>query len=43
MSPFSRLLLILGTLFVVAVGVAFFYSKDLIKNNPFLDKHLLKR
>jgi hypothetical protein len=25
------------------VGVAFFYAKDLIKNNPFLDKHLLKR
>lgn len=43
MSPFNRLLLILGTLFIVAVGVAFFYAKDLIKNNPFMDKHLLKR
>lgn len=43
MSPFNRLLLILGTLFIIAVGVAFFYAKDLIKNNPFLDKHLLKR
>jgi len=43
MSPFNRLILVLVTLFVVAVIVAFFYSKDLLKNNPFLDKHLLKR
>jgi hypothetical protein len=43
MSPFNRLVLILGTLFLVAVGVALFYAKDLIKNNPFMDKHLLKR
>lgn len=43
MSPFNRLLLILGILFILAVSVAFFYAKDLIKNNPFMDKHLLKR
>jgi hypothetical protein len=43
MSPFHRLLLIIGILFIVALTYAFLYSKDIIKNNPFLDKHLLKR
>jgi hypothetical protein len=43
MSPFNRLLLILAILFIVAVIYAMVYSKDLLKNNPFLDKHLLKR
>ena len=43
MSPFHRLLLIIAILFSIAVLYAFFYSKDLIKNNPFLDRHLLKR
>ncbi len=43
MSPFHRLLLIIAILFIVATVYAFVYSKDLIKNNPFLDKHLLKR
>ena len=43
MSPFHRLLLIIGILFIVAIVYAFVYSKDLIRKNPFLDKHLLKR
>lgn len=43
MSPFNRLILILGILFLVAIVTAVIYSNDLIKNNPFLDKHLLTR
>jgi len=43
MGPFEILLLILVVLLTVAFIYAFFYSKDLIKNNPFLDKHLLEK
>lgn len=43
MSPFNRLMMIIVIMFIVAVAYALYYSKDLIKNNPFLDKHLLKR
>jgi hypothetical protein len=43
MSPFHRLGLILGVLFLIAILYAFFFAKDLIKKNPFADKHLLKR
>jgi hypothetical protein len=43
MTPFHRLLLIIGILFIVAVVFAYLYSNDLIKNNLFLDKNLLKR
>jgi hypothetical protein len=43
MSPFNTFLLVLGLLFFVAVTYAFLYSNNLIQNNPFLDKHLLKR
>lgn len=43
MTPFHKFLLVL-TILIIAVAVyAFLYSKDLIKNNPFLDKNLLKR
>lgn len=43
MSPFNRLIFVIATLFIVAVVFAYFYSKDWLKNNPFSDKHLLKR
>lgn len=43
MSPFHKFLLILTILIIVVVVYAFLYSNDLIKNNPFLDKNLLKR
>ena len=43
MGPFEILILILVLLLTVAFIYAFFYSKDLIKNNPFLDKHLLEK
>lgn len=43
MSPFNRLILVIAILFIAAVIYTFFYSKNLLKNNPFLDKHLLKR
>ena len=43
MGPFEILLLILVLLLTVAFIYAFFYSKDVVKNNPFLDKHLLQR
>jgi len=43
MSPFNRLIFILGILFVVAFAVAIFYSNDLRSKNPFTDKHLLER
>jgi len=43
MGPFEILLLILVLLLTVAFIYAFFFSKDLIKNNPFLDKHLLEK
>jgi len=43
MSPFERLLLILGILVIIAVGYGFMHSKELLKKNPFLDKHLLLR
>ena len=43
MSPFERLLLILGILIIIALVYGTLYSKDLLKKNPFLDKHLLER
>ena len=43
MSPINRLLLVIAILFIAAVVYAFYYSSDLLKKNPFLDKHLLKR
>jgi hypothetical protein len=43
MSPFHRLGLILGVLLLIAILYAFFFSKDLIKKNPFADKNLLKK
>lgn len=43
MSPIEIFLVILGVLLLIAFIYAFFYSNDLIKNNPFLDKNLLKR
>ena len=43
MSPIHRLLFVLAFLFIVAIVYAVCYSKDLIRQNPFLDKHLLKR
>lgn len=43
MSPFEILLVILATLLILAFGYAFLYSKDIIKKNPFLDKHLLQK
>lgn len=43
MSPFQRLIFILGILFVVAITVGFFYAKGLLPGNPFLDRHLLQR
>ncbi len=43
MSPINRLLLVIAVLFIAAVIYGLYYSSDLIKNNPFLDKNLLKR
>lgn len=43
MSPIQQLLLILGILFVFSTFYAFYYSKNLISLNPFMDKHLLTR
>jgi hypothetical protein len=43
MSPIQRLLSILFVLFLLAAIYAFFYRKDLILKNPFLDKYLLER
>jgi len=43
MSPINRLLLVIAVLFIAAVAYAFYYSSDLLKKNPFLDKNLLKR
>jgi hypothetical protein len=43
MSPFEILLVILATLLILAFSYAFLYSKDIIKKNPFLDKHLLQK
>lgn len=43
MGPFEILLLILVVLLTGAFIYAFLYSKDLVKHNPFLDKHLLQR
>ena len=43
MSPTEKFLFILGILILIAVTYAFFYSKDLIKKSPFLDKKLLER
>ena len=43
MSPMNRLLIILLILCIVAFIYALYYSKDLIKQNPFLDKNLLKK
>ena len=33
----------LAVLIIIVTVYSLYYSKDLIKNNPFLDKHLLKR
>ena len=43
MSPINRLLLVIAVLFIAAVVYGLYYSSDLIKNNPFADKNLLKR
>ena len=43
MSPINRLLLVIAVLFISAVVYGLYYSSDLIKNNPFADKNLLKR
>ncbi len=43
MDSFQRLLFILGILILIAIIFGIFYSKDLIKNNPFLDKNLINR
>ena len=43
MSPIHRLILVLAILFIVAFIYAVLYSKNLLNNNPFLDKQLLKR
>ena len=43
MSPINRLLLVIAVLFIAAVIYGLYYSSDLIKNNPFADKNLLKR
>jgi len=43
MEAFHTLLLILAILFIIAVVYALFYSKERMRNNPFLDKHLLDR
>lgn len=43
MSPINRLIFVITTLFVLAVIVAYFYTNNLFKNNPFADKNLLKK
>lgn len=43
LTPFNTFMIILGVLIVASLTYAFFYSKDIIKGNPFLDKNLLKR
>ena len=43
MSPIHILILTLVVLFVIAAFYAFYYSDHMIKDNPFLDKNLLKR
>ncbi len=43
MGPFYKLGLVILILFTVAVLYAFFFAKDIIKKNPYLDKQLLKR
>ena len=43
MSPFERLLIILGILVIIALIYGSIYSKDLLQKSPFLDKHLLQR
>ncbi len=43
MSPINRLLLVIAVLFISVVIYGLYYSSDLIKNNPFADKNLLKR
>lgn len=43
MSPINRLLLVIAVLFIAAVVYGLYYSSDLIKNNPFADKNLLKK
>lgn len=43
MSPFQRLLLVISILLILSFVYAFVYAKDIIKNNPYLDKKLLER
>jgi hypothetical protein len=43
MSPIQRLILILVILFIIACVYGYIYRKDLIRNNPFLDKLILER
>jgi hypothetical protein len=43
MGPFNRLLIILTILIIVAFLYALYHAKDIIRKNPYLDKHLLKR
>ena len=43
MSPFQRLLLVIFILLILSFVYAFVYAKDIIKNNPYLDKKLLER
>jgi hypothetical protein len=43
MSPFTRLISVIAVLFVIAVAVAIVYRNKLLSENPFMDKHLLKR
>ena len=43
MSPFEILVLILVILTILAFVYAYFYSNELIRQNPFLDKKLLER
>ena len=43
MEPIHKLILVIVVLFSIAVLYAAFYSKDLRKFNPFLDKNLLQK
>jgi hypothetical protein len=43
MDTFHNLLTCLGVIFLLGLVYAFFYSKEAILKNPFLDKHLLER
>jgi hypothetical protein len=43
MSPFHRFIMIVAVLFIIAVLYSYFFTNNLLKNNPYLDKNLLKR